>query len=129
MIKKLRTRFEHIDIARHLLKWTIFVTPVSFLAGSLVALFPWLPENAVNYRLNHPWILFFLPLAGIFIYFLYKLLGKNAEAGNNLIMDEIHEPGGSVPARMALPRHFFTSQRSVPCKNNCIKETAFLNIK
>ncbi|MCZ0212154.1 chloride channel protein, partial [Streptomyces sp. UMAF16] len=33
--------------------------------------------------------------------FLYQFSGKNAEGGNNLIMDEIHEPGGGVPARMA----------------------------
>jgi H+/Cl- antiporter ClcA len=44
--------------------------------------------------------LYLLPLAGILIYFVYKYLGKNAEAGNNLIMDEIHEPGGGVPTRM-----------------------------
>lgn len=42
-----------------------------------------------------------MPLSGILIYFLYKLSGKNAEDGNNLIMDEIHSPGGGVPFRMA----------------------------
>src|SRR6185312_1030751 len=42
-----------------------------------------------------------LPVAGIVIYFLYKLWGKGTEGGNNLIMDEIHEPGGGVPFRMA----------------------------
>ncbi len=41
-----------------------------------------------------------LPLAGILIYFVSKNLGKNAEAGNNLIMEEMHEPGGGVPTRM-----------------------------
>ena len=28
-------------------------------------------------------------------------MGKNSEAGNNLIMDKIHESGGGVPARTA----------------------------
>ncbi|WP_423127732.1 voltage-gated chloride channel family protein [Gaoshiqia sp. Z1-71] len=32
---------------------------------------------------------------------LYRFKGKNAEAGNNLVMDEIHKPGGGIPARMA----------------------------
>ncbi|HEY6900853.1 MAG TPA: voltage-gated chloride channel family protein, partial [Puia sp.] len=55
----------------------------------------------IHLRWDHPWLLFLLPLAGIGIYFLYKFLGKNSEAGNNLIMDEIHTPGGGIPARMA----------------------------
>src|SRR6185312_14667303 len=42
-----------------------------------------------------------LPVAGIVIYFLYKLWGKGTEGGNNLIMDEIHQPGAGVPKRMA----------------------------
>ena len=47
------------------------------------------------------WLLYLLPVAGVAIHFLYKVLGKDAERGNNLIIDEIHEPGGGVPLRMA----------------------------
>ena len=100
-MKQLRTHFEHLSIVSHLLRWTLLVVPVSLTAGSLVALFLWLLDKAIRFRFDHPWLLFFLPLAGIFIYILYRFMGKNAEAGNNLIMDEIHEPGGGVPARMA----------------------------
>ncbi|HTJ15096.1 MAG TPA: voltage-gated chloride channel family protein [Dinghuibacter sp.] len=85
----------------HLLRWTLLILPVSLTAGSLVALFLWLLDKAIVFRFGHTWLLFLLPAAGVLIYFLYKYLGKNAEAGNNLIMDEIHEPGGGVPARMA----------------------------
>lgn len=46
------------------------------------------------------WIIFLLPVAGVGIYLLYRFFGKDAEAGNNLIMDEIHEPGGGVPIQM-----------------------------
>jgi H+/Cl- antiporter ClcA len=101
MIKKIRASFEQIDITAHLVKWTLLVIPVSFVAGSLVALFLQLLDAAIKYRWNHPWLLFLLPIAGVFIYFLYKLFGKNADSGSNLIMDEIHEPGGGVPVRMA----------------------------
>jgi H+/Cl- antiporter ClcA len=94
------TSLEQLLIASHLVKWTLLVIPVSAVAGSLVALFLWLLEMAIQFRFAHLWLLFFLPLAGVFIYFLYWFSGKNAEAGNNLIMDEIHEPGGGVPARM-----------------------------
>lgn len=100
-MNKFKTSFEFIAVIRHLLKWTALVIPVSLIVGSLVALFLWLLDQATQFRWQHEWLLFLLPLAGIAIHFLYKLWGKNSEAGNNLIMDEIHEPGGGVPARMA----------------------------
>src|SRR3984957_13974884 len=100
-MKLLKTSSERLFILSHLFRWTLLVIPVAFAAGSLVALFLWLLDIAISFRLDHPWLLFLLPLAGVIIYFLYKLLGKNSEAGNNLIMDEIHTPGGGVPARMA----------------------------
>ncbi len=100
-MKQLKITSERLFILSHLFRWTLLVIPVAFTAGSLVALFLWLLDTAISFRFVHPWLLFLLPLAGVFIYFLYKLLGKNSEAGNNLIMDEIHTPGGGVPARMA----------------------------
>jgi len=100
-MKQLKTSFEHFFIASHLIRWTLLVIPVALTAGSLVALFLWLLDRSIHFRFDHPWLLFLLPLAGILIYILYKYLGKNSDAGNNLIMDEIHEPGGGIPARMA----------------------------
>jgi H+/Cl- antiporter ClcA len=100
-MKQLKNRFEHLFILSHLFRWTLLVIPVALLAGSLVALFLWLLDWSIHFRFAHSWLLYGLPLAGIVIYFLYKLWGKGAEGGNNLIMDEIHEPGGGVPFRMA----------------------------
>ncbi|ULT45518.1 hypothetical protein KRR40_21030 [Niabella defluvii] len=42
----------------------------------LVALFLWLLDAAIHFRFSHPWLLYFLPLAGVFIHFLYKYSGK-----------------------------------------------------
>lgn len=98
---KLKTSFEHLFITTHLLKWSLISIPVSFFVGSLVALFLWMLDMATQFRHGHNWLLYLLPVSGIVIYLLYRYLGKNSEAGNNLIMDEIHEPGGGVPLRMA----------------------------
>ena len=100
MINKLKNNFRQITIAGHLIRWTIFTIPVSLVVGSLVAFFLWLLDIVTALRWQHQWLLYLLPAAGIIIYLSYKYLGKNTEAGNNLIMDEIHEPGGGVPARM-----------------------------
>ncbi|WP_299290923.1 voltage-gated chloride channel family protein [uncultured Mucilaginibacter sp.] len=88
-------------IFRHLLKWTVYITPLAAAIGSLVALFLWLMDWATQFRFSHPGILFLMPVSGVVIYLLYRLAGKNAAAGNNLIIDEIHQPGGGVPFRMA----------------------------
>jgi len=88
-------------IFNHLLRWTFLTIPIAIVIGSAVAFFLWLLNLSIHFRFAHPWLLYLLPLAGIFIHVVYKLYGKSSERGNNLIMDEIHEPGGGVPKRMA----------------------------
>lgn len=69
--------------------------------GSLCAFFLWSLDTATRARFDHPWLLFLLPLGGAAISLLYRWLGQSVEAGNNLLIDQIHEPGGGVPLRMA----------------------------
>lgn len=92
---------EQLYIAKNLLYWTALIIPVSIAVGSLVALFLWMLETVSATRWSHLWLIFFLPLAGVLISFVYRKYGKNSDAGNNLIMDEIHKPGGGIPFRMA----------------------------
>jgi H+/Cl- antiporter ClcA len=99
-MKQFLNSLEQVKIARLLVYWTILIIPVSIATGSFVALFLWLLDLASATRWNHLWIIFFLPLAGLFITFLYKTWGKNSDLGNNLILDEIHKPGGGIPARL-----------------------------
>jgi H+/Cl- antiporter ClcA len=107
-MQKSRSSFEQFSIVSNLLKWTVLVIPVSAAVGSIVALFLWMLEKATSIRWQDGWFLFLLPIAGVLIYFLYKLLGEDSERGNNLIMEEIHEPGGGVPFRMT-PLVFITT--------------------
>ncbi len=100
-MKRFIQSIEQIAILRFFLKWFLLVLPVSVFAGFMVALFLYLLEQATLFRWQHNWLLYLLPLAGIAIIGLYRFKGKNSEAGNNLIMDEIHKPGGGIPMRMA----------------------------
>jgi H+/Cl- antiporter ClcA len=100
-MQSIKKSFEQFSIANYLFKWTFLVAPMAIAVGSLVALFLWLLDKVTQIRWQNGWIIYGLPLAGILIYFLYQLVGKKTEAGNNLIIDEIHEPDGGVPARMA----------------------------
>jgi H+/Cl- antiporter ClcA len=92
---------EHFSILKHLSRWTLLILPVAIVIGSVVAFFLWLLNGAIHFRFSHTWLLFLLPFAGVLIHFIYQWVGKSSEKGNNLIMEEIHEPGGGVPRRMA----------------------------
>ena len=101
MIKKWAQTFDQYFILKYIIRWFCYVVPVAMVVGSLVALFLWLLDMATTFRWHNGWLLYFLPVVGIAIVTLYKFKGKNAEAGNNLVMDEIHKPGGGIPFRMA----------------------------
>lgn len=74
---------------------------VAALAGSASALFLFALEWVTQTRLSHQWLILFLPLAGFAVGWVYLHYGKEVEAGNNLLIDEIHDPKKVIPLRMA----------------------------
>src|SRR5476649_1043727 len=87
--------------SKSIVRPSVVAIPVSIAIGSMVALFLWLLNWAIHFRFQHNWLLYLLPVAGVVIHLLYKFYGGSSEKGNNLIIDEIHEPGAGVPKRMA----------------------------
>jgi len=83
------------------IQWLVLLIPISMVVGSATAFFLWSLERVTQIRFDHPWLLYFLPLAGVAVGLLYHYYGQSVEEGNNLIMDQIHRPGGGVPRRMA----------------------------
>lgn len=100
-MKHLFNPLAHAASLRQLLRWSVLIIPPAMLAGSASALFLWSLDHVTQLRWEHPWLLFLLPAGGLLVGLLYHWFGRAAEGGTNLIMDEIHEPGGGVPARMA----------------------------
>jgi H+/Cl- antiporter ClcA len=92
---------EYGDSFRYLARWLLLVTPGAVVIGSAVALFLWALDRATVLRWDHPWLLWLLPAGGALVGALYHYVGRAAEGGTDLVMDEIHEPGGGVPARLA----------------------------
>lgn len=74
---------------------------VGALAGSAAAGFLAALDAVTATRFAHPWLLALLPLSGVLAAWVYRRIGGRAEGGANLILDEIHAPGGGVPLRMA----------------------------
>ncbi|QBE66879.1 voltage-gated chloride channel family protein [Pseudoduganella lutea] len=95
----------HLDsfvlAVRYLARWSLISLLVAILAGTASALFLFSLDAATAYREQHPWIIWLLPLAGFAVGWIYLRWGSSVEAGNNLLIDEIHDPKNVVPLRMA----------------------------
>jgi H+/Cl- antiporter ClcA/PII-like signaling protein len=91
-------RFRPVAIT---VRWFALVTPMAVVVGSLCAMFLWALDQATEIRFTHPGLLFGLPFAGVTVGLVYHWVGRSAEGGNNLIVEQIHEPGAGVPLRMA----------------------------
>lgn len=92
---------EHWNLLLFVLRWLVLGLPVGILVGSAVALFLWSLDEVTRLQWSHPWLLYCLPLAGLCSGFMYLRWGQCSEGGNNLVIEQIHEPGGGVPSRMA----------------------------
>ncbi|WP_195576389.1 voltage-gated chloride channel family protein [Paenibacillus sp. 1001270B_150601_E10] len=84
-----------------LLKWIVLGGGVGILAGTASAIFLKGLDYVTNVRMEHPWLLFFLPLGGALVSYLYFKFGKNSAKGNNLILEQIHDGKETIPLRMA----------------------------
>ena len=82
-------------------KWSALAIGVATLAGSASALFLFALDWATQTREAHRWLIAGLPVAGFLVGWVYLKWGQQVEAGNNLLIDEIHDPQKVVPLRMA----------------------------
>jgi H+/Cl- antiporter ClcA len=74
---------------------------MALAVGSASAFFLWALDAVTRVRFANPWLLFLLPIGGLAVGWLYHQYGRSADGGNNLIIDEIHQPAAGVPRRMA----------------------------
>jgi len=87
-------------ILPYVFKWTLICIPVALLSGTASAGFLLALDWVTAWRESHVWIIAGLPVAGFLIGWIYHRFGKAVEGGNNLILEEIHDPKKIVPLRM-----------------------------
>ncbi len=100
-MRRYLSRLEQIELLPYLGKWLVLASVVAVLAGSVSAFFLLALDRATQWREAHRWIIWLLPLAGLGVGLVYHRLGKAVDGGNNLLIDEIHDPKKVVPLRMA----------------------------
>jgi H+/Cl- antiporter ClcA len=80
---------QHYASGIYALRWFLIVTPVAALIGSVCAAFLWALDCVTKIRIDEPWLLYLLPIAGIAIVAMYQQFGKGSERGNDLLFDAI----------------------------------------
>ncbi|WCM41350.1 voltage-gated chloride channel family protein [Flavobacterium sp. CBA20B-1] len=98
----------------YILKWMLICAVIGVFIGSASAGFLQSLHWATHFRETHIWLIALLPLGGLLIGMLYHYYGKNVEAGNNLLIDTIHQPQEKIPFKTAvfvylgtIATHFF----------------------
>lgn len=81
--------------------WLLLGSVVGLLCGTASALFLWLLDEATGFRTTHEGIVFALPVLGLGLGWVLERFGEPIKAGNNLVIDTIHDDGPELPLRMA----------------------------
>lgn len=69
--------------------------------GTVSAFFLWSLDAVTFLRFGSPWLVWWLPVGGMAVVWLYQKVGDRAALGTPLLLDEIHRPTTGVPRRMA----------------------------
>lgn len=82
------------------IKWVIFSIVVGIVAGLCGTAFYFCLSVATDFRMKYPWLLYFLPLGGVAIVFLYHIFKDDNDTGTNLVISAIHSDD-KLPFQMA----------------------------
>lgn len=83
------------------LKWLFICGLIGIFSGSASAFFLVALEYVTQIRNHNSWIIWFLPLGGLLIGYLYYYLDARITKGNNLLLEEYNKPEKKIPFLMA----------------------------
>ena len=82
------------------IKWVIFSIVVGIVAGLCGTAFYFCLSVVTDFRMKYQWLLYFLPLGGVAIVFLYHIFKDDNDTGTNLVISAIHSDD-KLPFQMA----------------------------
>lgn len=85
---------------RNAIRWVVLSIFVGILSGSASALLIVLLNWATATREAHTWLIALLPVAGFSVGLLYYYLGQSVDAGNDLIVEQIHAEAEAARAKI-----------------------------
>ncbi|MBQ2898063.1 MAG: chloride channel protein [Clostridia bacterium] len=85
-----------LDYLKNFIKWIAVSFIVGLICGLLGSLFHICIDLATSFRHNFNWIIYLLPVGGIFIIFMYQLFKKQGKLDTNRIIDAVKD-NQSIP--------------------------------
>jgi len=89
------------QIALTIFKWILICILIGIFSGSASAFFLVSLEWVTQFRIQHEWIIWFLPFGGLLIGLSYYYWGESVAKGNNLLLEEYENPQKVIPFKMA----------------------------
>ncbi len=88
---------EHVAVT---LKWLLFAIVSGLVVGLVGTGFYMCTKWAAETRASMPWLIYFLPLGGVIIVWMYRMMHDENDTGTNLVLSAIHS-GEEIPLKMA----------------------------
>lgn len=92
---------EKLHLLRYSIRWILLSIVVGIPVGLASSFFLYSLDLMTKTREAFPFLIVLLPAAGAAVAYLYHRWGSSVERGNNLILEEIHDPKKVIPLRMA----------------------------
>lgn len=92
---------------RALVEWLLLAGVTGAACGLAGTAFSWCVLQATALRAAHPWLLFFMPIAGLLIVFSYRVSGMKNDSGTNQIIASVR--GETRPLLRLAPLIFLGS--------------------
>ncbi len=92
---------EKLDLLQYSMRWILISIVIGIPVGLASAFFLFSLDLMTRTREAFPALILLLPAAGATVAYLYHRWGSTVERGNNLILEEIHDPKKVIPLRMA----------------------------
>lgn len=89
------------SFSKKTLMWLAISILVGILSGLASSIFLVSLEWVTTTRNNNNWLIFLLPLGGLLIGYIYFKQENSIAKGNNLILEEYHQPTRKIPLLMA----------------------------
>ena len=127
MKEKIKDRLPHtLRRLKSCAKWILFAMVSGVVIGGIGTIFYFCLAAVTQFRGEHPWILWLLPIGGVLIVGGYRLLRNETDTGTNQVIASIHS-GENLPLRMA-PSIFFSTLITHLCGGSAGREGAALQI-
>lgn len=83
-----------------LLKWMVLSILIGGIIGGIASAFSYAVTWATGFRQMHPMIILGMPLGGLVIVSMYKIMGQEKNSGTNMVLTVVRSRDESIPGQV-----------------------------